>query len=63
MANPGSPEGFLQNVFSKAWQIFIKDAVLYILAFVLLAVLSMITLGILAGPLTGVAGERGPLSQ
>ncbi len=51
MSDLGGPETFLKDIFAKGWQTFIQDAVLYILAFVILAVLSTITFGILSGPL------------
>ena len=51
MSNLGSPETFLKDIFAKGWQTFIQDAVLYILAFVLLVIFSVITLGIMSGPL------------
>ena len=50
--NPPPVERFLQDVFSESWAAFKADALLYVLASLLAGVCSVLTLGILAGPLT-----------
>jgi membrane-anchored glycerophosphoryl diester phosphodiesterase (GDPDase) len=46
------PEVAIQDIFSRTWEAFKKDAVLYIIAALIVMVVGTVTLGILAGPLT-----------
>src|SRR5438093_1208747 len=45
-------ESFIEDVVRKTWDLFRADAVLYLLAGLILAALGALTLGILLGPLT-----------
>ncbi|GEM_PF-3307414 len=65
-------EAFITDSFKGAWDLFIKYPVPYILAFILVAVVGTLTLGILAGPLavnyinmirTGMAGDEPKIDQ
>jgi hypothetical protein len=48
----GALEDLVKDALSESWEAFKKDAVLYVLANLVLIGLSMISLGILIGPLT-----------
>lgn len=46
------PEVAIQDIFTRSWDVFKKDAVLYIVASLIVGVVGSLTVGILAGPLT-----------
>ena len=45
-------EDVVQNTLSEAWDLFSNDFVLYVLASLLMVVVSLVTLGVLSGPMT-----------
>lgn len=52
MATPIELEPFVQDTLVKAWDLFKKDVVLYLLAGLITIFLGAVTLGVLFGPLT-----------
>ncbi len=51
MSEPIVLDKFIEACFVDAWRLFIKDPVLYILAGLLVALISAVSLGICAGPM------------
>lgn len=51
-ARPEDVEGFLKYVLRRSWALFIAEPLVYVLASVAVVLLGLVTLGILAGPLS-----------
>jgi uncharacterized membrane protein len=52
MAEREQLESFVKHVASESWRLFLADPVLYVLAALLVMVLSVVSIGIAIGPLT-----------
>lgn len=52
MSEPIRHENVVQNTLSEAWNLFAKDFVLYVLAGLLLIVVSILSLGLLSGTMS-----------
>lgn len=52
MAEPEPFDQFVINVVRESWEVFKRDALLFVLAAALLGLVSVLTLGLLAGPVT-----------
>jgi len=52
MTETATREDLVQNTLSEAWDLFTSDFVLWVVAGLLLIVVSMVSLGILSGPMT-----------
>jgi uncharacterized membrane protein len=52
MPEPESLESFVRTVATQTWEVFRRDALTYVLAAVIVSLLSVVTVGIAAGPMT-----------
>jgi hypothetical protein len=51
MSEPVNVDTFIQDVFRDTWNLFKRDPALFLIAGLIVAFLSLVTLGIMAGPL------------